>query len=259
MELVVPLREAESLYQAGQYEAAAIKASEYHSYFPQDFQGILLYGMSAFHSQHYVESIDMFVLASQKQPNHPIVKRYLRLIRELEYRSEPFTKNLIKKSTSDPLKTAKFYERHFWGPSFTTSSKPESKAPFLRTLDPHLMKHQQESRAVKLVTALPSKPPVKSLLAQDTVEEMAKQGLAQGYFLKSYLFYSQLLASNPYNKSYLLGKAKSAFHMKRYQQVIELLGREILEENLVSYSKDEGKEIKQMLEVSKDIVFNKAN
>lgn len=258
-ELVAPLREAEGLYQAGQYEAAAKKAHEYHSYYPDDLQAMLICGMSEFHSKNYVEAIDMFVLASQKQPKHPIVQRYLALIRELEYRSEPFTKNLLKSSTADPLKTAKYYKRQFFGPSFTQASSQETRAPFVATLDPHLMKHTSETRAVSLVTALPSTPPVKSLLAQNTMESMAQQGLETGQFLKAYLFYSQLNASNPLNKPYLLGKAKSAFHMKRYEQVIELLGRELLEENRRLYSQEEQQEIGAMLEESKYIVFNQMN
>lgn len=258
-ELVSSLREAEGLYQRGQYQEAAKKAQEYHKYYPEDLQAMLIGGMSEFHAQNYVEAIDMFVLASKQQPKHPIIQRYLALIRELEYRSEPFTKDLIRSSTADPLTTAKYYKKQYFGPNFTISSKSETRAPFVSTLEPHLMKHSSESRAVNLVTALPSQPPIKSLLAQNTMEEMAHQGFESGQYLKSYLFYSQLNASNPHNKAYLLGKAKSAFHMKRYEQVIELLGRELLEDNCKAYTQQEQKEISSMLENSKIIVFNKTH
>ena len=112
-ELVPSLRKAERLYDKGYYEKAAEKADEYIAYFPNDIQARIIAGMSYYHIGSYVESIDNFVVAEQIQPKNPIVVRYIKMLRELEYRSEPFVLDLEIKAKSDPLQTAEFYKRNF--------------------------------------------------------------------------------------------------------------------------------------------------
>lgn len=258
-ELVRPLREAQRLYEQGHYEEAANRAYEHFKYYPDDVQAMIICGMSEFHAGNYVESIDMFVLANRKQPKHPIAERYLGLLRELEYRSEPFTSNIEIKSKADPKKTAEFYKRQFFGPSFNIVSEKGGNTNFVSTLEPHLMKTPSEARNVKLVTALPVSAPAKSLFGRNTMESMAEKALAEGQYLKSYLFYSQLHASSPQNKFFLLGKAESAFHMKRYEQVLEMLGNVYVTDEIKVYDEYQRQKIDNMLAYSRVRVFNTNN
>lgn len=258
-ELSRSLREAQKLYERGHYEEAAKKAYEYYKFYPDDVQAMIICGMSEFHAGNYIESVDMFVSANQKQPKHPITERYLALLRELEYRSEPFTTDLELKSKADPQETAKYYKRNFFGPSFNIVSGKEGKTNFVSTLEPHLMKSPSEARNVRLVTVLPVSAPAKSLLGRNTMEGMAEKSLSEGQYLKSYLFYSQLHASSPQNKFYLLGKAESAFHMKRYEQVLELLGNVYLTDEIKVYDESQRQKIDNMLAYSRVRVFNSGN
>ncbi|MDD3000307.1 MAG: tetratricopeptide repeat protein [Candidatus Riflebacteria bacterium] len=258
-ELVPPLREAQRLYEQRHYEEAASRAYEYYKYYPDDVQAMIICGMSEFHAGNYFESIDMFVLANRKQPKHPIIERYLGLLRELEYRSEPFTSDIEIKSKADPKKTAEFYKRQFFGPSFNIVSGKGGNTNFISSLEPHLMKTPSEARNVRLVTALPVSAPAKSLLGRNTMESMAEKALSEGQYLKSYLFYSQLLASSPQSKFFLLGKAESAFHMKRYEQVLEMLGNISITDEIKVYDESQRQKIDNMLAYSRLRVFNSNN
>ncbi len=223
-ELVPSLRKAERLYEKGFYEKAAKKADEYIAYFPNDVQARIIAGMSYYHMGSYVESIDNFVIAEQKQPKNPIVVRYIKMLRELEYRSEPFVLDPEIKAKVDPLQTAEFYKRNFWSPKPTELSPKIEKNPFSAdNLEPHLMTIPNEGRNVKLITVLPPEIPAKMLTGEETMLGMAKRALKEGQYLKSYLFYSQLNASKNKVGEYLLGKAESAYGLRRYTQVLELL------------------------------------
>ena len=167
-ELVPSLREAERLYNKGFYEKAAKKASEYVSYFPNDVQARIIAGMSYYHMGSYIESIDNFVIAEKKQPKHPIVVRYIKMLREIEYRSEPFTLDSEIRAKVDPLKTAEFYKRGYCGHNPTALSPKIEKNPFSAdTLEPHLMTTPYEERNVELVTVLPPEIQAKSLTGEE--------------------------------------------------------------------------------------------
>ncbi len=84
---------------------------------------------------------------------------------------------------------------------------------------------------------------------------MAQAAFKKKLFLKSYLFYSQLLAANPQNREYLLGKARSAFHMKRFADVIKTLGPIMLAGKKSTFSQNEYNEARKMIQVARQKVY----
>lgn len=86
--------------------------------------------------------------------------------------------------------------------------------------------------------------------------EMAEEAFKKSDFQKSFLFYSQLLAAQPGNRRHLLGKAGSAFHMKRYREVIEILGPILSVANLQGFSPEEKPAAENLLQQSRYEVFS---
>lgn len=262
LELNPALREAEHLYQSGRFEEAALKAQELYRFFPDDFQNLLILGMSDFHAGNYLESSDIFRLAARKKPKHPIVIRYTELLREIEYRSGPFSRNPDRQDQTDKKATAEFYKRGFFGPSFTITSGPEDSGLPPAPMDPVLLREPLSEAALNAdypvsQLALPVPHPyMESILTAESMAEMAERAFDNGEFQKSYLFFSQLAASAPQNRRYLIGKSEAAFHMKRYQQVLEILGPLVAAAGTAGFSELQQQKIQQLMEQSRKLVFS---
>ena len=80
-EIPKTLREAEKLYQNGKYSEASDKALEYQKLSPNNLQALIILGMSDFYLNNYRNSKNWFQKAKKQSPNHPIVCKYLDLIK----------------------------------------------------------------------------------------------------------------------------------------------------------------------------------
>lgn len=234
------LREAERLYQSGRYEEASKKALEIHKFFPDDFQTLLVLGMSSFNAKDYLKASDWFRLAQKQSPKHPIVTRYIELLREIEYRTAPFHSDPVAKASESPYETARFYRKSFFGPGFTWVSRPDDTA----------------TPSYIAPLALPTPYPPIEIASAETFAEMAEKAFKEGAYHKAYLFFSQLTAVLPANKHYLIGKAESAFHMKRYRQVIEILGPMMSATGGDGFSEEDKKKAEKILGMSRQLFFS---
>lgn len=262
-ELEPSIRAAERLYQSGRYEEAAQKALEIHRFFPGDLQTLLILGMSDFHAGNYLQAVDWFRLAHKLSPKHPIVVRYTELLRELEYRSGPFSRDPDRQNMADGKTSAEFFKRGFFGPNFNVTSINESPGAGSSPLDPVLMRAAPASSTMITNPDLPSKlalptpyPPLDSILSAEIMSAMAAQALNNQEFHKAWLFYSQLAESAPQNRRYLIGKAEAAFHMKRYRQVLEILGPVVAAGTAGSFSEEQQKKVQLLMEQSRKLVFS---
>lgn len=234
------LREAERLYQAGRYQDAAREADNLLRFFPDDLQTLLLAGMSEYNSGNYLRAQQIFKKAHAKAPRHPIVIEYSALLREIEYRSGPLSPNPEAKLGQDEYATARYFKRGYFGPGFTHTSG-SLPIPEIATA----------------VVALPMPhPPVESIFKLKPVIDIAQKAFTEGNYHKSYLFYSQLLASEPTNRSYLMGRAESAFHMKRFRHVIEMLGPIMAAPQMHGFNEQEKEKAQQLLSESRQKVFS---
>ena len=261
-ELSPALREAENLYQSGRFQEAALKARELHRFFPDDFQILLVLGMSEFHAGNYLESSDIFRKAAGRNSRHPIVARYSELLREIEYRRGPFSQNPDRQNPADNSITARFYKRGFFGPTFTVTSGVDNPWAQAAPLDPVLIKKPMEEKELNTdyppsQLALPTPyPHMESILTAEAMAEMAESAFNSGEYQKSYLFFSQLAASAPKNRRFLIGKAEAAFHMKRYHQVLDILGPLLAAGAETSFSELQLEKIQQLMEESRRLVFS---
>lgn len=267
-ELSPSLREAERLYQSGRFEEASARALEIHRYFPEDLQTLLVLGMSDFHAGNYLKSSDWFRSAARQAPKHPIVLRYTELLREIEYRMGPFSRDPDRQNLADGKTTADFYKRGYFGPSLPVPSDMENQWAKSTALEPVLIRQPLPGTATIFAEidrppselALPTPyPSLESILSSEAVAEMAEKALESKEYQKSYLFFSQLAASAPQNRRYLIGKAEAAFHMKRYRQVLEILGPMVAARSSTGFSELQAQKIQQLMEDSRSQVFSNSS
>ncbi len=253
------LREAERLYQKGKYSEACDKALEFQKLYPDNLQALIILGMSSFYLNDFKNSKNWFKKAQKQSSNHPIVTKYLELLRELEYRSGSFSVEPIEQVTSDPQirdpqVTAEFYKRGYFGHAFPKTSETNNPGASTNLMEPVLIKEPIASETLRQPSdlALPTPyPPVEYLLSSENyMEQMAREALESGKYHKAYLFYSQLSASEPKNRLYLISKAEAAFKMKRYSKVLEILVPISSKSSLDTLSEIQRDKVKKMLEES---------
>lgn len=221
------LREAERLYQKGNYEEASEKALEYQKYYPDSFQALVILGMSDYYLNNYKASKDWFNRAKKQDPKHPVVTKYLTLLKELEYRSGPFSGEPKDQNHDDPQVEAEFFKRGYFGHAYPVTSLKDEPGASSQILEPVLINEPVSSSAMRLTSKVANSTPypsVKSLFSSENyMEKMAREAMEAGEYEKSYLFYSQLLAYEPNNINYLISKAEAAFYMKHYAKVLKQL------------------------------------
>lgn len=208
-------RKAESLCHAGNYKEASKKADAILKYFPNDVYALIIKGKSEFYQEHYLKAGECFAKAYKKAPNHPVVRQYVKLLREIDYKmgtgASIGTDRLLK---SSPIAQAEFFKRGYFGSGGTSlSGKALSRS---------------KTAPTALKTPYPSQ---ESILSETPVAYLANKALNEGNYNKAYLLFGQLIAVNRSNKAYLLGRAEAAFHMKRYRQVIKLLSPALADKN----------------------------
>lgn len=222
------LREAEHLYQNGKYEEASDKALEFQKLYPDNLQALLILGMSDFYLNDFESSKNWFLKAQRKSPKHPIVTKYLNLLRELEYRSGIFSIEPSQKILDDdPMVKAEFFKKGYFTHAFPKESEVNHPGAPVGPLEPILLKEPVATITMRLESdlALPIPYPDLERLFSDTeyVEKMADEAMKDHKYKKAMLLYSQLYRSNPDKPKYLISQADAEFHMKRYQRVLDLL------------------------------------
>jgi len=241
LELQPSIREAERLYQSGRYDEAVVKAGEINRFFPDDLQTLLILGMSEFNNENYLQSSRWFKQAHKKSPRHPLVQKYTDLLREIEYRrGEPFSKEPEVPGGSDNTATAAYFKRQFFGPSFTTISGIK----------------EEPQHATAPLALQPTHPPHEGSSSEFSVWLMAEEAQKSGNIEKAFLLFSQLLAENPDNRKFLLGKAEAAFHMKRYRDVIANLGPALALPGSAGFTAEEKFKAETLLKHARNEVFS---
>ena len=247
------LREAERLYQQGNYAEAYDKALELQSFYPDNFQGLLVLGMSSFYLNDYESSWNWFIKAQKKSPKHPIVTRYIELLRELEYRSGPFTSGPYAPDPIEPMNTAKFYKKGYLSANVPILSNPEDPGSPVKPMEPILITDPIATSAMRLESdlALPTPyPHIGSILSADYFKQMAAEAMKKQEYEKAYLFYSQLSADEPKNREFIICQAEAAYHLKRFQKCYDLLLPLAQKSSLATLSEENQKKVRELIRES---------
>lgn len=249
------LREASRYYQTKNYTQAIQIAGKSLEYSKNDVDAMLIMAMSYFNSHNYTEAKAWFRRIIQLKPAHPVAKEYIQLIRELEHRFGPFKSDMtVEMQSKDPVISGEGFKRAWFGHTFPEESQPLHSRTDTKEPSSKQSVSINASETVAEI-ALDVEPPLEKVLAEKTVASMAQEALKSKMFLKSYLFFSQLAAHNPDNRSYIIGKAESAFHMKRYDEVIKALGPIMLASDKKGFKKDEYKAAQKLLDAARKKLY----
>jgi tetratricopeptide (TPR) repeat protein len=242
-ELPASLREAGRLYQTSNFSQAISLAEKVVKFSPDSTEAMLIIAMSNFNLENYATAKEWLRKVSRRHKNHPVAQQYIALIQEIEHRHGPFSQDMATAMDSaDPLPSGKAFKRGWFGHAFPHESEKTSE-------------EFNKPNPEKAPIALEVEAPIEKILMEKTVAQMAQAAFKKKLFLKSYLFYSQLLAANPQNRGYLLGKARSAFHMKRFADVIKTLGPIMLAGKSSTFSQDEYREAKKMMQAARQKAY----
>jgi tetratricopeptide (TPR) repeat protein len=234
------LREAERLYQAGRYQDSARAADDYLRFFPDDFQALVIAGISAYNNGDYLSAKKHITKAHAREPKHPLVLEYTALLREIEYRGGSLSSIPLQPPASNDYETASYFKRGYFGPGFAHPSGTAIETVLARSEVAMPMPH----------------PETESIFKTQPVLDIAEKAFDEGNFHKSYLFYSQLLAAQPTNRRFLIGRAESAFHMKRYRQVVDMLGPLLAAPETQGFNDPEIKKARQLLSDARQKAFS---
>ena len=243
-ELNKTLREADRLYQTGNYLEAISKAEKAAEINPSNFQANLILGMSHFNNKNYVQARTYFRKAAQTNSSHPIVRRYIAVIREIEHRYGPFSQSIIaQKESTDEVVRNNAFKKAWFGHSFPSESAPKEE-------------YFDQTKNIPAPVALEVEAPIERILVKNTVADMAQKAFKDKKYIKSYLFYSQLNASEPANREFILGKAKSAFQLNRFEEVIKILGPVILASGKIFKNKNFYKQAQTLLKEARTKLYS---
>ncbi|HNW35515.1 MAG TPA: hypothetical protein PKM25_11325 [Candidatus Ozemobacteraceae bacterium] len=214
-ELPESLRKASELYRTGHLDEARSEALSVQRFFPDDIEALLILGRIDFEAGRYSDAKQWFRLASAKHATHPLVKRYRKLLEELEYRLGQFDPSPLPLPTPDKEETAKRFKKGWFGPAFTISSADCKPAP----MEPALIDRP-------LADAATSDTGSSSLMAFDPDQEseaLASEALNNSQYFKSYIMYSQILNRSSGKAAVRLGLARAAIGMGRFSEALGAL------------------------------------
>lgn len=244
------LREAERLYANQRYSEASDKAKEFQKLFPSNVQALIILGMSDYNLNNYKDSVKWFKKAIHLSPNHPIASKYLTLLQELEYRSGPFSIEPSEADFSDPKVSAEFYKRGYFNTAYPKESEKSSPRTTGKPLEPVLIKQPlppSTYRANSKVALDSNEKFSESTSTAAFMEKMAREALEDKRYIKAYLFYSQLSAGDPNNRTFRIEQAEAAFHLGRYAKVVELLLPITSKDNLDSLTNHQREKVINLL------------
>lgn len=226
-EMPPALREADRLYQSGRFAKASASARKFLKIVPANLEANLLIGMSEFKQNNYREAKNWFLRALKISSKNFIARKYLDLIQEIEHRHGPLAGELsAAQDSEDTYTSGKAFKKSWFGHGF-----PRESGPTREYFDPE--------KNMKAPIAIEVDAPIKKILVEKSVAKMAREAFAGKLYLKSFLFYSQLLSASPENRTFLLGKAESAFMLERYDEVVKLLGPVMLFKQQKSFSPEQ--------------------
>ena len=247
------LREAERLYANGRYSEASDKAKSFQKLYPNNLQALLILGMSDYCLYNYQDSIKWFKKANQLSPNHPIASKYLTLLKEIEYRSGSFSQEPSEADFTDPHITADFYKRGYFNSIFPVESDNNDPGASTKLLEPALITGHLNPSTLRKKSDIALPNPGKATQSNSFyvfMEKMAREALTDKKYEKAYLFYAQLSASDPANRTYKIEQADAAYNLKRYAKVIELLLPISSKASLNSLTNKQKEKVKKLLEDS---------
>ncbi len=234
-ELPATLREADRLYQAGHYRQAIHTAGKFIEISPGNVDAMLIIAMSYFNENDYVNACEWFRKVARQKPRNPIAKKYIALIQEIEHRYGPFSTEISQAlASNDQMISTAAFKKGWFGHGF-----PKESNPTVNYFDP--------GKKFPAPIAIEVPAPIEKILMETSVANMAQDAFNKQMFLKSYLFYSQLLSASPGNRNYLLRKAESALKLERYAEVVKILGPVMLARDEKSFSPEELKLADELL------------
>jgi tetratricopeptide (TPR) repeat protein len=205
---------------------------------------MLIIGMSHFNQNDYPQARDWFRKAVRKSPRHPIATRYIALLQEIEHRFGPFSTDIATaQESADPVISGEAFKKGWFGHGFPHES-------------PKTDKYFDPAKNIPAPVALEVEPPIKKILIEKSVAKMADEAFQNKLYLKSYLFYSQLLSAEPQNRKYLLGKADSAFQLKRYDEVVQILGPIMLAATPEKLENEDMQKAQKLMQAAREKVYS---
>ena len=213
-ELPDSLRAASELYRSGRTGEAREEAQSFQRYFPDNVEALVLLGRIEFESRRYADSKQWFRAASAKAPRHPIVRRYKKLLEELEYRNGPFVAAPLELPTRDNEETAAWFKKAWFGP-IPVASGGDLHPP---VLEPVL---SRDPLWVSETAATPDLPAGGA--SGDEYETAGRDALKDAFYLKSYIMYSQAVARQPDHVPSRLGLARAAIQMGKFSEALDVL------------------------------------
>lgn len=213
-ELPDSLRTASELYRTGRFDAAREEAISFQRYFPDDVDALILLGRIDFEAERYSDSRQWFRAASAKAPRHPIIRRYRKLLEELEYRNGAFDSSLLPLPVPDQGETARRFKKAWFGPVQSASAE-DIRLP---TLEPVLSRDPLRVSAAAASVGLPG-----GGSSGDEYENAGRDALKDAFYLKSYIMYSQAVARQPDHVPSRLGLARAAIQMGKFSEALDAL------------------------------------
>ncbi|MEW6711817.1 MAG: tetratricopeptide repeat protein, partial [Candidatus Riflebacteria bacterium] len=220
---------------AGYYRQAILTAGKFIEISPDSVDAMLIIAMSHFNEKDYVNAREWFRKVARQKPRNPIARKYIALIQEIEHRYGPFSNELSQALVSnDHMVSTTAFKKGWFGHGFPEESKPT-------------VEYFDSDKNIPAPIAIEVPAPVEKVLMETSVANMAQDAFKNQMFLKSYLFYSQLLSASPGNRNYLLRKAESALKLERYAEVVKILGPVMLARDEKSFSPEELKLADELL------------
>lgn len=213
-ELTDSLRTASELYRAGRIAEAREEAQSFQRYFPNAVEALILLGRIDFEAGRYADSKRWFQAASKQAPRHPIVRRYKKLLEELEYRNGPFENSLLPLPAHDEGETAKWFKKAWFGP-IPSTSVDDVRLP---VLEPILSRSPLWSSGATATNELPG-----GGSSGNEYETAGRDALKDAFYLKSYIMYSQAVARQSDHAPSRLGLARAAIQMGKFSEALDAL------------------------------------
>jgi tetratricopeptide (TPR) repeat protein len=196
-ELPSALRTASELYRQGRLDDACGFAEAYHRAFPKDIEGLVILGRIEFERRNLPAAKRCFRQASVLNRNHPLVTQYRQTIEEYEYRRGIIQEDYLPLPVPDKGETAERFRRGWFGPHFTKMFGKVATPP--RTIP--------DSLGVATYSI--------GEIAGGSIDFLAVKALNDGWYLKAYLLYRELVRDHPNDMAFRLGLAEAAIGIKR--------------------------------------------
>ena len=204
-ELSTPLREAGERLRAGEFAEARRLAESVHRLYPGEIEPLLLLMEIEIAAGRPAQAKPWFARAAALNRHHPLVGMYQRVFKEIEHRRGrlPGQAAVSPASVEDRVETADSFKRGWFGTGALhtfprVAIDPASLPPTMASL-------------------------TRGIFLARTLEEYAREAMANRRFLQAYLYYTELIERHPEVEAYRIGKAETALEMGRAREARGLL------------------------------------